>query len=215
MSETIEKQSPTVAISVVLGAVILALHTFAITLYNAPPNPLSVAYREALVRYVQPYFTQQWSLFAPDPLDEDVVVLARFRTARDSQTAWYDLSSSFLDSVRHNPLTSVALFRESLMHGEVALIDGQRNQHAALPNAHLASIARQSTELQLLYRTAMATNPSGLAGPGLSVQLAVGRHAFPRFNARDQPTNAKGWHFAYLPWTAFVSVARVNVFHGS
>jgi len=66
-------------------------------LNSAPPNALSDRYRPQLDAVVYPEFEQNWKLFAPNPLQQniDVQVRAQVRGADGgiTETGWYDLSA--------------------------------------------------------------------------------------------------------------------------
>lgn len=91
------------AILVVLAGVV-GLHLIAVTMAAIPPNPASEAVAPS-TGYLRPYFTQNWRLFAPNPIGEDRSV--RFQAAyRDEagdvqQTEWVNWTAVELDLVRH------------------------------------------------------------------------------------------------------------------
>ncbi len=91
------------AILVVLAGVV-GLHLLAVTMAAIPPNPASEAVAPS-TGYLRPYFTQNWRLFAPNPVGEDRSV--RFQAAyRDEagdvvQTEWVNWTAVELDLVRH------------------------------------------------------------------------------------------------------------------
>lgn len=81
-----------------------ALHLTAVTFAAIPPNRTSEAIAPS-TGYLQPYFAQNWRLFAPNPVAQDRSI--RFQVAyRDEagdvrQTAWIDWTEVELDLVRH------------------------------------------------------------------------------------------------------------------
>lgn len=83
---------------------IVGLHLVAVTLAALPPNRYSDAARSHTT-YLNPYFTQNWRLFAPNPISEDRSLL--FQAAYIDQdgdparTAWVDWTQVELDLVRH------------------------------------------------------------------------------------------------------------------
>lgn len=89
-------------LTVVCGLV--AIHLVAVTFAAIPPNRYSDAV-EPSRGYLTPYFTQNWRLFAPNPVAQDRSV--RFQMAyRDEagdvqQTKWVDWTSVELDLVHH------------------------------------------------------------------------------------------------------------------
>ncbi|MGJ6966337.1 DUF5819 family protein [Streptosporangium sp. G11] len=73
-------------------------------LFVAPRNSIYAISAPIVDGYINPYFRQNWELFAPDPVDYDSHVLVRAKV-RDSgggerQTGWLDITAPQLDMVR-------------------------------------------------------------------------------------------------------------------
>ncbi|MCL3818210.1 DUF5819 family protein [Aeromicrobium wangtongii] len=89
---------------IAVAVAIVGLHLAAVTLAALPPNRYSDAAR-GQTEYLNPYFTQNWRLFAPSPIAEDRSL--RFQGAyldadgRPARTPWVDWTSVELDLVRH------------------------------------------------------------------------------------------------------------------
>lgn len=83
---------------------IVGLHLVAVTLAALPPNRYSDAAR-GQTSYLDPYFTQNWRLFAPNPISEDRSLLfqAAYTDADGDvvRTEWVDWTAVELDLVRH------------------------------------------------------------------------------------------------------------------
>ena len=69
------------SVASLLGLAILG-HFGITAAYVAPPSPLKLKLQPVLQSYVEPYFTQRWELFAPDPIMETrlLMVSCRVRT---------------------------------------------------------------------------------------------------------------------------------------
>ncbi|MFC5679330.1 DUF5819 family protein [Aeromicrobium endophyticum] len=128
-----------------IGVVValVGLHLASVTLAALPPNRYSDAVRSQ-TSYLDPYFTQNWRLFAPSPISEDrnLLVQAAYLDAggRARRTAWIDWTAVELDLVRHrlvggragyvtNKLVSPLLSRSE------ALDDSQRIVATSSPQA--------------------------------------------------------------------------------
>jgi hypothetical protein len=89
---------------IAVAVAIVGLHVAAVTLAALPPNRYSDAARDQTT-YLDPYFTQNWRLFAPNPISEDRSLLFQGAyTDADGQptrTAWVDWTAVELDLVRH------------------------------------------------------------------------------------------------------------------
>ena len=99
-----------VAAGVVVVAVAVAVHLAMVFLHVAPENTLSKRYGTAVDDYVYPEFEQNWKLFAPNPLQQNIAVHARARVrlpdGTKDITGWVDLSAQDGRRIRGNPFPS-------------------------------------------------------------------------------------------------------------
>jgi hypothetical protein len=105
----------------IAGACLVTLFQLsAVTLAALPPNRYSDAARPEL-SYLDPYFTQNWRLFAPNPVSQDRNVL--FQGAyRDADgtiklTPWLDWTAVELDLVHHRLVGGRAGYITNKMFG--------------------------------------------------------------------------------------------------
>lgn len=84
-------------------AVVATLHMIATTVAALPTNAFSAAVRPA-TSYVNPYFSQNWRLFAPEPISSDRTFWVRGEFVDDDgaarETDWFDWSDVELDLIR-------------------------------------------------------------------------------------------------------------------
>ncbi|MFE6054676.1 DUF5819 family protein [Kitasatospora sp. NPDC056446] len=120
MTDTTDRSDPRRAWSrparVVLGlagsALVAGTGLFlaAVFLHVAPANSLSRQYRDEVDGVVYPEFEQNWKLFAPNPLQQNVSLDARVRTvAPDGRTTtrdWIGLTARDIAAIRGNPAPS-------------------------------------------------------------------------------------------------------------
>ncbi|MFE5736834.1 DUF5819 family protein [Streptomyces celluloflavus] len=91
-------------------AVAVAIHLAMMFLHVAPSNTLSKQQSEVIGEYVYPEYEQNWKLFAPNPLQQNIAVQVRAElrgadgTART--TGWTDLSARDGRAILHNPMPS-------------------------------------------------------------------------------------------------------------
>jgi hypothetical protein len=86
-------------------AAALAVHLTATFLYNAPVNTVSQRYSQQIRWWIDPLFTQNWRLFAPNPISENVSVQARASLAPDGRVSgWVDLSAQDRAAVLGDPV---------------------------------------------------------------------------------------------------------------
>ncbi|WP_023587646.1 DUF5819 family protein [Streptomyces thermolilacinus] len=100
----------------VVGAVALAViglvacfHVGMVFLHVAPSNTLSKQHGETVDAWVMPEFEQNWKLFAPNPLQQNIAVQVRAEVTRDGTrrvTPWIDLTAEDAAAIRGNPFPS-------------------------------------------------------------------------------------------------------------
>ncbi|QFQ98744.1 hypothetical protein F9278_24150 [Streptomyces phaeolivaceus] len=101
-----------IAVALVLAVVAVATcaHLGLVFLHIAPSNTLTKQHGRAVDEWVYPEFEQNWKLFAPNPLQQNIAVQARaeVRTADGErrQTGWYDLSALDGAAIDGNPIPS-------------------------------------------------------------------------------------------------------------
>ncbi|WP_314175942.1 DUF5819 family protein [Streptomyces winkii] len=95
-----------VAATAALAVLAVAVHLSMVFLHVAPPNTLSKKHGAGIDDYVYPEFEQNWKLFAPNPLQQNIAVHARARVAKDDgsteTTGWVNLSKMDGKAIDHN-----------------------------------------------------------------------------------------------------------------
>ncbi|MFE9092782.1 DUF5819 family protein [Streptomyces sp. NPDC007264] len=85
------------ALALAVVAVAACVHLGMVFLHVAPANTVTRRHGEAIDDWIYPEFEQNWKLFAPNPLQQniDVQVRAEVRTVDGGErtTGWYDLSA--------------------------------------------------------------------------------------------------------------------------
>ncbi|WP_405571214.1 DUF5819 family protein [Streptomyces sp. NBC_01167] len=99
-----------VAVSLALIAVLAGVHVAMVFLHVAPSNTASKEYGKAIDAWVYPEFEQNWKLFAPNPLQQNVAVQVKAEVSTPDgdhrSTGWIDLSAEDGDAIRGNLLPS-------------------------------------------------------------------------------------------------------------
>ncbi|MFJ8695144.1 DUF5819 family protein [Streptomyces roseolilacinus] len=100
----------------VVGAVALAViglvacfHVAVVFLHVAPSNTLTKQHGETVDAWVMPEFEQNWKLFAPNPLQQNIAVQVRAEVVGDGTrrvTPWIDLTAEDAAGIRGNPFPS-------------------------------------------------------------------------------------------------------------
>jgi hypothetical protein len=99
-----------IGVAACTGAVVVAIHLAMMFLHVAPSNTLSKQQSGLIGEYVFPEYEQNWKLFAPNPLQQNIAVQARAQLRTGSgetrTTGWTDLSARDGQAILHNPLPS-------------------------------------------------------------------------------------------------------------
>ncbi|MGV4888315.1 DUF5819 family protein [Streptomyces viridosporus] len=98
------------AVALVSVAAGVCVHLGMTFLHVAPANTVSKEHSRTIEDWIYPEFEQNWKLFAPNPLQQNIAVQARaeIRTANGGvrTTGWYDLSAQDGRAIDGNPLPS-------------------------------------------------------------------------------------------------------------
>lgn len=101
-----------IAVAVTVGVVMVGAlyHLGMVFLHVAPSNTISRGHAETISEYIYPEFEQNWKLFAPNPLQQNVHVEARAEVllpgGAKKNTAWVDMTGQDIDAMRHDPAPS-------------------------------------------------------------------------------------------------------------
>ncbi|WP_353943526.1 DUF5819 family protein [Streptomyces sp. HUAS MG91] len=91
-------------------ALVACVHVLMVFLHVAPSNTITKRDGKAVNDWIYPEFEQNWKLFAPNPLQQNIAVQTRAEVrASDGKlrtTGWYDLSAQDGAAIRGNPLPS-------------------------------------------------------------------------------------------------------------
>ncbi|MFD8071735.1 DUF5819 family protein [Streptomyces sp. NPDC059718] len=99
-----------VALALAAAAVGVAVHLLMVFLHVAPTNTATKKHGDLVGSYIYPEFEQNWKLFAPNPLQQNIHVWARADVHKDDGTdrvtGWVDLTAMDIAAIRHNVLPS-------------------------------------------------------------------------------------------------------------
>ncbi|MCL7364769.1 DUF5819 family protein [Streptomyces ardesiacus] len=97
-------------VALAVAAVAVCAHLGLVFLHVAPSNTLTKQHGAAVDEWVFPEFEQNWKLFAPNPLQQNVSVQVRAEVGTADggirTTGWYDLSAEDGRAIDGNPLPS-------------------------------------------------------------------------------------------------------------
>ena len=98
------------AVALAAVAVTVCAHLGMTFLHVAPPNTVSKQHGDVIEEWIYPEFEQNWKLFAPNPLQQNIAVQVRAEIGTPDggvrTTRWYDLSAEDGRAIDGNPLPS-------------------------------------------------------------------------------------------------------------
>ena len=98
------------ALALAVVAVVVCVHVGMVFLHVAPSNTLTKAHGKAIDDWIYPEFEQNWKLFAPNPLQQNIAVQVRAEVQEKNgevrTTGWYDLSAQDGQAIDGNLLPS-------------------------------------------------------------------------------------------------------------
>ncbi|MEU0782152.1 DUF5819 family protein [Streptomyces sp. NPDC006173] len=98
------------AFTLAVVAVAACVHLGMVFLHVAPSNTVTKQHGSAIDEWIYPEFEQNWKLFAPNPLQQNIGVqvraLVRSADGTSGETGWYDLSALDGRAIDGNPLPS-------------------------------------------------------------------------------------------------------------
>lgn len=98
------------ALALAVVAVAACTHLLMVFLSLAPANTVTKQHGKAIEEWVYPEFEQNWKLFAPNPLQQNIAVQVRaevrMRDGASRTTGWTDLSAQDGAAIDGNPVPS-------------------------------------------------------------------------------------------------------------
>ncbi|MED1270808.1 DUF5819 family protein [Bacillus mycoides] len=75
-------------------------------LYNSPINPVKVKLNSFVQGYMHPLFTQNWQLFAPNPVSTNMDIITRGlykdSNGKEQETEWINYTKTFTTGLQNN-----------------------------------------------------------------------------------------------------------------
>ncbi|OKK18297.1 hypothetical protein AMK16_18355 [Streptomyces sp. CB00455] len=184
--------------ALVLGVAAAAVcgHLGLVFLHVAPSNTVSRQHAKTIDDWVYPEFEQNWKLFAPNPLQQNIAVevRAQVRTAGGelTTTGWRDLSAEDGAAIRHSLLPSHT--EQNELRRAWDFYTGSHDE-ADKPNGERGELSEQYLRRIAVDRLA----PAARGGRLLRIQLrsATTAVAAPRWSGETTDTQT---YYRELPW---------------
>lgn len=198
----------------VLGMILfcgwVCIHFVMTALYVMPLNPIKMLASPVVTAYIQPLFTQNWHLFAPDPIDESRILTVACK-AKDSlgansatpkESEWHDASTLLRKQFQRNRISaaerlnrvqSTSIQVTMGMDDLVLQLARKRTPYESDYNKALDKMLDLEQESRkqaqvVLYRVASWTCGQLYGNEAVSeVRFRIVTHRFPRFSQRLKP----------------------------
>ncbi len=125
--------------SLALSFTCLTFHFVMLFTFSMPLNPIQYTFMDSMEAYSNTFFSQNWRLFAPDPISDNVIVSARAtfpssaRSAGIQYTSWKDLTDPLIHAVQQNRFTEQQIPELMLSNAAVTVV----NEGAYTPGSAL------------------------------------------------------------------------------
>ena len=165
------------------GVLVTALVThFTVVAFSMlPANPLSHQYKYQLHRYMDPWFSQAWTLFAPNPIAVNQRLLFQyevFRGGQQQRTGWVDVVEPLTDLKKDSYWSPVQRILKHISASTNGLLEvqGKAIKFAAKQDTLAGDTAKTRRFVQAVVRQS----------PGHRALLQYSRHTFGRLS-QDHP----------------------------
>lgn len=204
-----------VAWGVIAAAICISVLYVASTfLYLSPPNPLTLHLWPIIRKAHQPFFVQNWHLFAPNPIRTNLVLTVRCRVG-DAVTPWREPFTPMLARHHQNritPLGKVIRIPGNAMRLALGwssdewrpLICKRVRNDPACRGDDPAGRRQRAMGQFLLHRMASAACDD-IVGPGRAtvIQERILIHEPPPWSRRFMPAEAGSTKYVELPWARY------------
>jgi hypothetical protein len=206
----------------------LGIHFLMTLAYLTPLNPMKLRYDTANQAYMQPFFSQNWQLFAPNPANDTRILMVACRvqneTGETTTMTWSDISTPLRAMYNENRFSpadrldrlQVGTMRSVFRHDP--LLDKLKESEAA-ENSELGEMVKRLEEQRERDRERSITilNRIGAAhcdrmygeGNTSEVRVRMAINTFPRFSQRHLPDEAGKLEYYTFDWAPYERVASM------
>ncbi|MEU2389305.1 DUF5819 family protein [Streptomyces sp. NPDC007369] len=173
-------------------------HLALVFLHVAPSNTLSKRHAAVVDGWIYPEFEQNWKLFAPNPLQQNIAieVRAEYRTPGGEvvRGPWRDLSAEDGAAIEHSLLPSHT--RQNELRRAWDFFTGSHDEDDT-PNGERGELSEQYLRRIALNRLGEAR--AGREGEVVRIQLRSATRAVPAPAWSDEQTDTQTY-YRELPW---------------
>lgn len=180
--------------STILSLVLLVHFAFTF-IYLSPPNPFRAKYWDTIYAYMNPYFTQNWKLFAPKPANQhlnlDIRVQFVDASGKVKQTKWQSITQPVVQELQKNRFSTnmrLSEFQDALVSDYVWGNKESRMQ------------AFQSMQAYVDY--ILKSGKYSVPGTIKYIQLRAVVNKFPDYKNKEKPDSAGTFRYYPTNWWA-------------
>ncbi|MGW7327269.1 DUF5819 family protein [Streptomyces sp. NPDC054840] len=187
-----------VVTALALGVIAVAActHLAFVFLHVAPSNTVSRQHAKTIDSWIYPEFEQNWKLFAPNPLQQNIAVEARAEVrGGDGElvtTPWRDLSAEDGEAIRHSLLPSHT--RQNELRRAWDFFTGSHDEDNK-PNGERGQLSEEYLRRIVVNRFAPVPGDGTL----LRIQLRSATTAVPAPKWSTETTDTQTY-YRELPW---------------
>lgn len=175
--------------------IIIVIH-FAFTfIYLSPANSFRYKHWNQIESYMSPLFTQNWKLFAPNPVNRHENIQVRFKytnpQGKTVHSDWKAITLPIVKALQKNhfsPNARISGFASSVSH-DFVWRTGDRKKTA-------------QRDMKIFVQKIIKNNPTKFQVNGKIdlFQIRVEVNEFPRFNKRELPDSKGTFSYYYTIW---------------
>ncbi|MEE1803554.1 DUF5819 family protein [Streptomyces sp. NPDC101062] len=186
------------AVSLAVIGLLACAHVAMVFLHVAPSNTLTKQYGKAVDGWVYPEFEQNWKLFAPNPLQQNIAVEVRAEIESDGParrtSEWIDLSAEDGAAIHRNVLPS-HVDQNELRRGWDFFVGSHDNQNR--PNGLRGQLSESYIRRIVMLRLA----DHDLGGPVVRIQVRSATTAVPSPPWGTEKISTRPSYRVYPWWT--------------
>ena len=222
--------SPTISsMAKYIFVAILTVHFLILFFHQLPDNPLKHEFKYEFHGYVDPFFTQAWTLFAPNPINSNMSLLMRFEYENDDEenktTNWIDITEPLIKDRTKNfwsPAQRVSKFTQSCMSNiqennglilkEINKTDSLKNDTVKAREFYLKAMSIAYGHKSIIQYSKHIAKNYFAQNKALNVkmQYRILNSQFPRFSKRKEDYNdLDNYEFTELT-SEFIPITNIS-----
>lgn len=102
---------------------LVIFHSSITVIYNTPITPFKEKYVKAIDAYMNPLFSQTWTLFAPNPVNTNINIEVKFSYENNEESNWINFTNLVNDQKQDSFLTHYHFYSGALTQMQGSVIE--------------------------------------------------------------------------------------------